>query len=127
MPKPGRRVGERIRRWRRSRNRSQRWLADEVGVHVNTVARWERNGIDPDHAALPRIAAALGVAVGELGPLRHRDAVVQRGESGGMVHRARPVPVQWAAVAGAMGGRTGCRGAWRVSRGRGYRPRGHSI
>ena len=120
MPKPGRRVGERIRRWRRSRNRSQRWLADEVGVHVNTVTRWEAGGIDPDDAALPRIAAVLGVAVGELGPSRHRGAVVQRGESGVMVHRARPLPVEWAAVRAAV-----ARGAFP---GVGAtRPRGHSI
>jgi transcriptional regulator with XRE-family HTH domain len=38
---------------------SQQALATAVGVHVNTVARWERNGIDPRHKLLPSIAAVL--------------------------------------------------------------------
>ena len=56
---PKRKLGILIKRLRRSRNMSQQSLAAAVGVHVNTVARWERDGIDPHHDALPRIAAAL--------------------------------------------------------------------
>ena len=54
-----RRVGLRIRRLRTSNRMSQQALATAVGVHVNTVARWERNGIDPRHKLLPSIAAVL--------------------------------------------------------------------
>lgn len=54
-----RKLGELIRRLRRSRNISQQALALALGVHEHTVARWERDGIDPRHAALPQIAAAL--------------------------------------------------------------------
>jgi hypothetical protein len=31
----------------------------QIGVHGNTLARWQARGISPDHEAVPRIAAAL--------------------------------------------------------------------
>lgn len=52
-------AGARIRRLRKGRNLSQQALAAAVGVHVNTVARWESDGIDPHHPMMPLIAAAL--------------------------------------------------------------------
>jgi transcriptional regulator with XRE-family HTH domain len=57
--KLSRQLGVRIRRLRESRNRTQAWLAAQIGVHVNTISRWERDGISLDHRALPRIAIAL--------------------------------------------------------------------
>lgn len=37
-----------------------------IGVHVNTVARWECDGIDPGHQGLPLIAAALQCSLEQL-------------------------------------------------------------
>ena len=61
-----RRMGRRLRRYRQAGNFSQRRLAAAIGVHVNTLTRWEIGGIDPGHRALPRIAEALGIALDEL-------------------------------------------------------------
>ena len=58
--------GSKIRRLRQSKNMSQQALAAAIGVHVNTVARWERDGIDPRQDALPQIAAALECSIEEL-------------------------------------------------------------
>jgi transcriptional regulator with XRE-family HTH domain len=63
---PKKQAGLRIRRLRRSNQMSQRALAAAVGVHVNTVARWESTGIEPDHPRLPSIAAALHCALEQL-------------------------------------------------------------
>jgi transcriptional regulator with XRE-family HTH domain len=56
---PKKKAGLLIRRLRKGRRMSQQALAAAIGVHVNTVARWECAGIDPHHKALPLIAAAL--------------------------------------------------------------------
>lgn len=46
---------------------SQQALAAAVGVHVNTVARWECDGIDPlHHRALLLITTALDCSVEQL-------------------------------------------------------------
>jgi len=63
-------LGLRVRRLRRRRHRSQAWLADELGVHVNTIARWEREGISPEHPALRRIGIALDCLAELLAALR---------------------------------------------------------
>jgi transcriptional regulator with XRE-family HTH domain len=60
-----RQVGRRIRRLRKAQHQSQQALATAIGVHVNTVARWEY-GIDPDHRTLPLIAAALHCSLEKL-------------------------------------------------------------
>ena len=60
-------AGLRIRRLRRSNRMSQQALAAAVGVHVNTMARWESStGIEPDHPRLPSIAAALHCSLEQL-------------------------------------------------------------
>src|SRR5262245_32831581 len=56
-------VGVRIRRQRESQHRSQVWLAERIDVHVNTLARWEHEGIEPDHYRLPEIARALHCSI----------------------------------------------------------------
>ena len=63
---PKKQVGLRIRRLRRSNRMSQQALAAAVGVHVNTVGRWESTGIEPDHPRLPSIAAALRCSLEQL-------------------------------------------------------------
>src|SRR5262245_1486012 len=59
-------VGVRIRRQRESQHRSQVWLAGRIDVHVNTLARWEHEGIEADHYKLPVIARALCCSVENL-------------------------------------------------------------
>src|SRR5262245_46471721 len=54
-PHPPRQLGVRIRRLRQARNRTRAWLTAQIDVHVNTISRWERDGISPE----PRIAIAL--------------------------------------------------------------------
>src|SRR5262245_66131812 len=59
-------VGVRIRRQRESQHRSQVWLAERIDVHVNTLARWEHEGIEAAHYKLPVIARALRCSVENL-------------------------------------------------------------
>ena len=63
---PKKQAALRIRRLRRSNRMSQQALAAAVGVHVNTMARWESTGIEPDHPRLPSIAAALHCSLEQL-------------------------------------------------------------
>lgn len=59
-------IGERIRRLRKNAGLNQETLADYVGVHINTISRWE-NGIDiPKTLKLKKLAAALNVTEAEL-------------------------------------------------------------
>ena len=52
---------------REERNVTRQELADQVGVSVRTVGRWETGERLPDAARQERIAASLGVQVEELG------------------------------------------------------------
>jgi DNA-binding XRE family transcriptional regulator len=63
-------LGRCVRCLRGRRHRSQRWLANEVGVHINTIVRWEREGISPEHPALRRIGIALDCLAELLAALR---------------------------------------------------------
>jgi transcriptional regulator with XRE-family HTH domain len=74
-----RQLGARIRRMRQTQNRTQAWLAAEIGVHVNTVARWERFGINPEHRALPRIAITLDCLAELLAVLRRERSRARAG------------------------------------------------
>lgn len=47
---------ERLRIARKARHRTRVWLADKVGVHHTTVARWEKTG-----GEIPSLACALAV------------------------------------------------------------------
>lgn len=58
---------------------TQRALAEEAGVHINTVQKWERLGVSRAEAAmLARAASALGCTVEDL--LRDESAA---GDGGG--------------------------------------------
>ncbi len=46
--------------------KSNRWLASALGVNENTVSRWVNNVVQPEIKTLFRIAALLGVEVGDL-------------------------------------------------------------
>lgn len=59
-------INLRIYDLRKARRMSQRQLADEVGVSVQTVSKWENNVCMPDITMLPEIAGFFQVTVDEL-------------------------------------------------------------
>lgn len=64
MPKTTETIGQRIRNARGDRTRAE--LARAVGVDYATFWRWEKGELEPSAQSLPKLAAALGVTVGEL-------------------------------------------------------------
>ena len=52
-------VGGRIKALREELGKSQEELAHDVGMHANTVARWERGELTPRGTSLAKIARAL--------------------------------------------------------------------
>jgi len=58
-------LGERIKNFRKGRF-SQAELADIIGVHENTLRRWELGERSPDADALMKLSKALGVSISEL-------------------------------------------------------------
>lgn len=57
--------GDRLRRYRKSKNMTQQELAERLGVSDKSVSRWE-NGSYPDVAMLGPLAKELGVTVDDL-------------------------------------------------------------
>lgn len=58
-------LGERIRTARKGKY-TQEELAEMIGVHVNTLRRWERGKRSPDAKVIPILAEKLGVSVSDL-------------------------------------------------------------
>ena len=48
------------------KNKTGKWLADELGKTPSTVSKWCQNTIQPDLSTLDKIAQALNVDVKEL-------------------------------------------------------------
>lgn len=59
-------LGPRIRAARTKKRLSRRRLAQSLDCDPQTIYRWEQEGREPSLAALRRLAAALGVGLGEL-------------------------------------------------------------
>ena len=59
-------IGEQVRSWRAARKLTQATLAEKAGVGDVLVARLELGQTDPRLSSLRKLAAALGVTVGEL-------------------------------------------------------------
>lgn len=59
-------VSDKIKELRKSANLSQIELADKLGVHFQTVSKWERGVCEPDFAVYGKLAEALGVSLEEL-------------------------------------------------------------
>lgn len=55
-----------IKYWRKRRGISQATLASTIGVHVNTVVRWETNQRRPRIAEIRKLCQALEVSEQEL-------------------------------------------------------------
>ena len=56
-------------RLRHGRNLTQEKLAEQIGVHRVTVARWEAGEVAPSPEALFNLAEALEVSITELGKI----------------------------------------------------------
>jgi transcriptional regulator with XRE-family HTH domain len=56
-------VGERIRHYRTQKQRSQTWLAEQIGVSQNTISGWEKGRTEPSRDDVRHIAQALGVDI----------------------------------------------------------------
>jgi transcriptional regulator with XRE-family HTH domain len=52
--------------WRLKMDKSQEWLANELGTHHSTVLRWEKGSAGVDEATFSAIAKAYGITVAEL-------------------------------------------------------------
>ena len=59
-------VGDRIKFLRDGLNQSQEELASAIGMHSNTVARWERGELVPRGTSLSKLAQALNTTTGYL-------------------------------------------------------------
>ncbi len=59
-------VGDRIKFLRDGLNQSQEELASAIGMHSNTVARWERGELVPRGTSLSKLAQALDTTTGYL-------------------------------------------------------------
>lgn len=59
-------LSQRIRELRLARGLTMEALAKEVGVNRSAVAHWEAGKNSPRERLLKRLAAALGVTVGDL-------------------------------------------------------------
>lgn len=57
---------ERLKELRKRKGLTQTQLADALGVHLQTVSKWERGVTEPDISLIGETAAALGVTVEEL-------------------------------------------------------------
>ena len=60
------RLGRRIAEARRERGKTQAQLAEIVGVHANTVARWERGELSLSALHLALVERSLGLSAGYL-------------------------------------------------------------
>ncbi|WP_425310419.1 helix-turn-helix transcriptional regulator [Ammonicoccus fulvus] len=77
-------AGGLIRRVRRVCDLSQRDLAERLGVHHSTVARWETNAVEPTLGAFARILALAGwtlEAVDPAGAESHETIQPMRGDA----------------------------------------------
>ncbi len=59
-------IGKKIKKLRTINNMTQQSFADKLGVHNQTVSKWEREIAEPDFAMLGFIANALAVSLEEL-------------------------------------------------------------
>jgi transcriptional regulator with XRE-family HTH domain len=89
--------GADLRRLRRRAGRTQRWVADAVGIPVTVVSAYERGQRQPGVEVATRIVAALGHRI-ELVPMLDPEVQARRLEdvltlAEALPFRARPLAV----------------------------------
>lgn len=57
---------ERLRRWLDDEERTQLWLADQVGVSEGAVSQWVTGRVTPKTKTLERISQVTGLSMNEL-------------------------------------------------------------
>ncbi len=67
-------IGKQILKFRKEKNASQAELASFLGVHSQTVSKWEREICLPDIAKLPQIAAFFEISLDELFGINEKNA-----------------------------------------------------
>lgn len=55
-----------LRAWRKHLDKTQQWLANELGTEHSTVGRWEKGQAGVDDATFESIAKAYGITIAEL-------------------------------------------------------------
>lgn len=78
-------VGDRIKFLREGLKQSQEELASVIGMHSNTVARWERGELVPRGTSLSKLAHALDTSTGYLlgetdDPVRYSSLLMAAGK-----------------------------------------------
>ena len=81
-------LGERIKEAREKICMSQEALAEAVGMHTNTIARWERNEVTPRGNSLKKLSQALQVSISYL---LDNDAELEIGRNSVSVTQISPV------------------------------------
>ncbi len=59
-------IGEKIKLTRKAANKTQKELADSVGIAMNTISRYETGERAPSWDSITQIAGALGLTAAEL-------------------------------------------------------------
>ena len=59
-------IGNRIAKFRKTKNLTQEELANQVGVSSQAVSKWENDASCPDISLLPQLCKVLGVTTDEL-------------------------------------------------------------
>ncbi|MEO9802245.1 MAG: helix-turn-helix transcriptional regulator [Reichenbachiella sp.] len=62
----GKPIYNRIKAVLAEKNRTNNWLAQEIGMNTNTISKWCRNDMQPRIENLVQVAKALDVDVREL-------------------------------------------------------------
>lgn len=69
-------IGEIIRRVREDRGLTQQNVADELGVIVGTIIRWEKGESKIKSASLEKLAHVFGISVADLYSYRENPALL---------------------------------------------------
>ena len=59
-------IGENIKKFREKLGLSQEDLANKIGMHSNTIARWERDEVSPRGTSMWKLAEALNISAASL-------------------------------------------------------------
>ncbi len=56
-------LGQRIKQLRRAKDWSQEQLGDKIDIHIQTIARYEKDAMIPTATVLKKLAEAFGVSI----------------------------------------------------------------
>ena len=86
-------IGKRLKEVRKSKGITQSQLAEQIGVSVSAVKKWEQDQVDPNTAALMSIAVALNVSLDYLfGNSSEPDLVIEEGQTKKILEVVKDLP-----------------------------------